>query len=271
MKALDIKNKEKNYDSDFQLADMLARTNLVPREFQNQPEKILIAIKMGAEVGLPPVQSTQNIAVINGRPCMWGDALLAVVKSHPDFVNIKEVVEGDVATCTVYRKGQSAHTAIFNVDDAKQARLWNKPGPWQQYPKRMLQMRARAFAIRDTFPDAIKGLHVREEVRDYQAIKDITPHQASDKAKMVAALLEKKSQKLVKPKSQSIDQLQSMITEHEISADIINKWLNKAAVISITEFNEEQINKCIQWIKEHQEVLNARQQDKHTLTEEAVR
>jgi hypothetical protein len=35
-----------------------------------------------------------------------------------------------------------------------------------QYPKRMRQMRARAFALRDVFPDVLRGLPVAEEVMD---------------------------------------------------------------------------------------------------------
>ena len=52
------------------------------------------------------------------------------------------------------------------MDDAKAAGLLGKQGPWTQYPKRMRQMRARAFAVRDVFPDVLKGLPVAEEVMD---------------------------------------------------------------------------------------------------------
>ena len=52
----------------------------------------------------------------------------------------------------------------FSVIDAKRAGLWKKEGPWLDYPKRMLQMRARAFALRDAFADVLGGLYVREEI-----------------------------------------------------------------------------------------------------------
>ena len=50
--------------------------------------------------------------------------------------------------------------------DAKRAGLWTKAGPWQTYPRRMLQMRARSFALRDAFPDVLKGLISVEEALD---------------------------------------------------------------------------------------------------------
>jgi hypothetical protein len=68
--------------------------------------------------------------------------------------------------------------ATFSVADAKRAKLWGKSGPWTQYPKRMLAMRARGFAIRDAFPDAMRGMITAEEAQDYptkSAPRDVTP------------------------------------------------------------------------------------------------
>jgi hypothetical protein len=71
-----------------------------------------------------------------------------------------------VATCTVWRKGGTKHTQSFSQADAQKAGLWGKSGPWTQYPKRMLQMRARGFALRSQFADALAGLITREEAED---------------------------------------------------------------------------------------------------------
>jgi hypothetical protein len=75
-----------------------------------------------------------------------------------------------------YNEDMEETVATFSVMDAKQARLWGKQGPWQQYPKRMLAMRARGFAIRDAFPDAMKGMITAEEAQDYPTqTRDVTP------------------------------------------------------------------------------------------------
>jgi hypothetical protein len=80
-------------------------------------------------------------------------------------------VEGDTAICVAKRRGRKPVTAKFSVDDAKRAGLWGKQGPWTQYPKRMLQMRARGFALRDAFPDVLKGLITSEEAMDFPVDK----------------------------------------------------------------------------------------------------
>ena len=52
------------------------------------------------------------------------------------------------------------------MKDAKRAGLWGKPGPWTQYPRQMLFNRARAFAYRHAFADALFGVGFREEEED---------------------------------------------------------------------------------------------------------
>jgi hypothetical protein len=63
----------------------------------------------------------------------------------------------------------------FSVVDAKRAGLFTKAGPWQTYPRRMLQMRARSFALRDAFPNVLKGLISVEEALDLPAPPDRLP------------------------------------------------------------------------------------------------
>lgn len=131
-------------------------------------EDIMIAVQHGLEVGLSPMSALQNIAVVNGKPCIYGDAALALCCSHPSFLDIEETVEGTTATCVVKRRDRSPVLRKFSEADAKKAGLWGKQGPWTSYPARMLQMRARSWALRDAFPDALRGLGIREEVADYQ-------------------------------------------------------------------------------------------------------
>lgn len=157
-----------------QFAAMVAKSDFAPKDFKGKPESCLLAIQHGAEIGLSPMQSLQNIACINGRPAIWGDAALALCLANPVCDGIHETIEGDgdnmVAVCKTSRRGKDANVVgRFSVADAKRAGLWGKSGPWTQYPRRMLQLRARGFALRDAFPDVLKGLVTAEEAQDYPA------------------------------------------------------------------------------------------------------
>jgi hypothetical protein len=157
----------RSFDEMARFCKAVVNSGLAPKGF-NSPEAVMVAVQHGLELGLAPMQALQSIAIINGKPCIYGDAALALVAAHPAFLDIEEAMEGDAAKCTVRRKDRSAVVRSFSEADAKKAGLWGKSGPWQQYPARMLQMRARSWALRDAFPDALRGLGIREEVSDYQ-------------------------------------------------------------------------------------------------------
>ena len=153
-------------------AQMIAKSDLAPKDFKDKPANVLIAMQMGAEVGLSPMASIQNIAVINGRPSIWGDSMLALCQIHPEFEGIDEHFdENGSAVCTVRRRGYEPHTQVFTLQDVVTGGYANKSGPWQTSKRRMMQMRARAFALRDRFADALRGLCMAEEAMDLEPIK----------------------------------------------------------------------------------------------------
>src|ERR1700691_4082091 len=87
-------------------AKLIADNELAPKDYKGKPGNVLIAIQLGMEIGLKPLQAIQNIAVINGRPAVWGDAMIALVQDHPLCEYIKEYTKGDTAYCTVKRRGE---------------------------------------------------------------------------------------------------------------------------------------------------------------------
>ena len=170
-------------------ATMVAATDFPPKDFRGKPESCLLAIQHGAEIGLSPMQSLQSIAVVNGRPTIYGDAALAVCLASPVCEWVTESVDGEgekmTATCSAQRRGYPKPIiSTFSVADAKAAGLWAKGGPWTQYPKRMLAMRARGFALRNAFADVLRGLVTSEEAGDYQ-IDTVAIDRSNVKAKVV--------------------------------------------------------------------------------------
>ncbi len=154
------------FEQAMKFSQMLADSELVPKDFRGKPGNCLIAMQWGSELGLKPLQALSNIAVVNGRAALWGDAVIALVRSSPICEYVQESDDGHTATCRAKRRGEPEQVVTFSMDDAKQAGLAGKQGPWSQYPKRMRQMRARAFALRDVFPDVLRGMPVAEEVMD---------------------------------------------------------------------------------------------------------
>lgn len=166
-----------NFEEAMRFCTTLAKSALVPKDFIDNPANILVAVQWGMELGLQPMQAMQSIAVINGRPSLWGDAVIGLVRASDLCEYIREEIadDGSRATCTTKRKGDP-HEIVrtFTRDDAQKAGLIGKAGPWSQYPKRMMQMRARSWCLRDAYPDVLRGVHVAEESMDIPE-KDVTP------------------------------------------------------------------------------------------------
>jgi len=191
-------------DEALRFSEILAKSSIVPKDYQGNPGNVLVAVQWGAEIGLPPLQAMQNIAVINGRPSIWGDAMIALVRGSGLLESIEENIgeNGEVASCTIKRRGEAPVTRTFTMEDAKRAGLAGKQGPWKQYPKRMLQMRARAWALRDVFPDVLKGIHIAEEAQDMPVERDMgaadvveKTAEKSRKSRVKAALADKRKSK----------------------------------------------------------------------------
>jgi hypothetical protein len=166
------------FEGVFRMAQVIAISGMAPKGMDT-PEACTVAIMNGLEIGLTPMQAVQSIAVVNGRPTVWGDAAKALCLGSPMCEDIIETITGTgddmVARCEAKRKGKSPSIGEFSVAKAKKAALWDKAGPWKQYPERMLQLRARAFALRDAFPDILRGVAIREEMEDVVDVRDVPP------------------------------------------------------------------------------------------------
>ena len=246
----------RNLTEAMEYAKLIASSAIIPKSYQGKPSDIIVAVQMGAELGLQPIQALQSIVVINGKPSVYGDSAIALVQAHQSFENIKEWFDEktNTAFCSVKRKNQSEHTVSFSVEDAKKAELWGKSGPWSQYPKRMMQMRARGFALRDKFADALKGLITIEEAQDYpvEGVKvDVTPR-AQVLSSKLDDLIVNSDENVVNIKetdtSECANKLSELVLTYNIPAETVKKWCDKAGVESIYELDEEKTLACIEHI-----------------------
>lgn len=154
-------------ESLFRFSEAVHRSALAPRSLDT-PEKILVAIETGLELGLRPMQALRGIYVVNGRPGMMVELASGVVRNSGKAVGLKMGVsgEGDArhGWCESRRDGDTLKTS-FSVSDAKKAGLWGG-GTWAKYPDRMLQARAAGYHYRDYYSDVLMGLNTVEELED---------------------------------------------------------------------------------------------------------
>lgn len=162
------------FDDCYRLAKCAVASGLVPKDYKDKPEAATMAIMHGLELGLPPMQALECIAIINGRRCLWGDAIPALLWARG--FKLTESMEGEgekrKAVCLVTRPDGTQVRGEFSVAEAKKAGLWGKAGPWASYSERMLKMRARGFAARDGGADVLRGVAIAEEQADVNLTRD---------------------------------------------------------------------------------------------------
>lgn len=180
-----------DFDQLYRVSVIAFESGLAPSSFKSA-DQVFVALSTGLELGMSPMQSLNSFAVINGKCSMYGDAMLGKVYATGQVTHFDEYfIDGEgnrinelqlpanldewdnsiSAVTEVQRGNLPMQVSRFSVGDAKRAHLWNKktksggPTPWITHPKRMLKYKARAFGLRDTFPDALCGMHMYEELQ----------------------------------------------------------------------------------------------------------
>lgn len=153
-------------------AQRYVASGLLPAEV-NTPQKALVIMKAGRELGIPDTYALRNIHVVKGKPVCSAELLLALVRRTygPGAIRVGKTTN---EACTVqYREqgwdGVSEYT--FTIDDAKQAGVANS-GTWRAYPAAMLRARCISAVVRFAFPEAIAGLYTPEELGAEVAVTD---------------------------------------------------------------------------------------------------
>jgi len=149
-----------------EMAKLAHTSGLLPQSIKS-PQQALVIMLKGRELGLPPMYALSAISVINGKPCLSGELMVALIyKKHPTAtIEVTTPPEKAAHECEVEleRPDGKPQRFRFTLDDAKRAGLLGKQ-PWQQYPQQMLRWRAISMGARVVFPDAIMGCYLPEEV-----------------------------------------------------------------------------------------------------------
>ena len=263
----------KTLDEAIRFSELLSKSKIVPESYQGKPGDILVAIQMGTDLGLKPLQCLQNIAVIKGRPAIWGDALVALVRASGQLEYIMDEDDGKECTVRCKRKGEPEIIRRFSQADAKAAGLVEKSFAWKKYPARMRFYRARAFALRDLFADALGGLILSEVSEDYEPTpepfemperaseihKHPDPVTADDEAQEEPDAVDAEVESLPEEQEQDSELigrteqkwLFALVGESKATKEEFKDYIKETfSVDSTKEIKEEWLADIVTWIKE---------------------
>ena len=128
-------------------------------------EEAAVILMTGRELGLQPMQSLRGIYVVEGKPTLSADMMVAVIRGS-GLCESWRVVESTAERCTITtrRKGEQHDASrTWTKADATLAGVAGKDS-WRKYPAAMLRHRCAADLARQEYPDVLLGLYDPEEL-----------------------------------------------------------------------------------------------------------
>lgn len=179
-----------------QQADVLIKSGFLPTGI-NTPEKALAIMMKGKELGIPAMEALSSINVIQGKPSVSPQLMLALARRTGLLENIDIKKDDKEAVVTITRKGMAPVTTRFGIKEATAQGLIGKDN-YRKQPSVMFQWRALAENLRLTFGDAISGLYTYDEMgaeMDAEGVLTARPSILMPKAKeqsITAEIIENK-------------------------------------------------------------------------------
>ncbi len=149
------------------LAEKLAPRSMLPEKLRNKPHDVLAIVMAGRELGLPPWASIRLLNVIEGKPVLTADGMVAVARGSGKCVSFDMIESTDkIATFETVRHGGKPQRMSFTIEEAKTAGLTNKDN-WKKHSAAMLRARAQAALCRVVYQDVLAGVYSDDEAADF--------------------------------------------------------------------------------------------------------
>lgn len=149
--------------SDMQsMATAIARSNLFGIK---TPDQALALMLIAQAEGMHPAIAARDYHVIQGRPALKSDAMLARFQSAGGKVEWLKYDDKEVSAKFSHPQGGTA-TITWTIEQARSAGLATKD-VWRQYPRQMLRSRVISEGVKTIYPGVAVGVYTPEEIQDF--------------------------------------------------------------------------------------------------------
>jgi hypothetical protein len=183
-KNTDIFSDYQAFKAAIYMAKALAESTIVPKDYQNNPANVLIALDMATRMNTSPMMVMQNLYVVNGRPAWSSQYIIAVINSSKKY---KTELQYDLTgtgmnmKCTAWAEDWNGHKVTGTEITMQMAKdegwLDKNMSKWKTMPEVMIKYRAASFFGRLNCPDMIMGIYSVDEIveigeNDYTIVED---------------------------------------------------------------------------------------------------
>lgn len=154
------------------MAAQLVPTGFLPSTIKTPQQAVAIMLK-GRELTVPPMYALSNIVIVNGKPSISAEMMLALIYRDHGKKAIR-VNHSDDTQCTIeYRLDgwPDVSSYTFAIDQARKAGLLANQ-TWAKYPAAMLRARCISAVARMAFPESIAGMYSPGELGEDVTVTD---------------------------------------------------------------------------------------------------
>jgi hypothetical protein len=147
------------------LADVLAKSTLLPDALRGKVPDVIVQILAGQELGLSPMASIRGVHIVQGKPVLSADTMVALIHGSGlcEYFSCVEDTDARVTYETKRRGAPNPQRTSWSVEDTKRAGL-NTKDNWRLYPRSMMKARCKAILARDVYPDVLAGCYDENEI-----------------------------------------------------------------------------------------------------------
>ena len=242
-----------NTDS-FELAQragkMLASSDLVPKQFQNNIPNCVIALNIASRLGADPFAVLQSLYIVHGRPAWSSQFLIAMVNASGRYspLQFRMTGQGDSAACVAWARHLQTDEVVegpeVSIAMAKAEGWYGKAGSkWVTLPKLMLMYRSAGFFARLYCPDLCLGMRTMEEESDIgKTAKEAPVFTASptqtvtkvDGEDTVVIDAEETTKDDFDPRANALSKVLELVTNSDATPDQIDTVLRARGVLGET-------------------------------------
>lgn len=163
-------------------AKAVCQSDIIPTVYRGKPANILVAVGYGAPLGLTPMQSLQDISVINGKPTASASFIASHVRMAGHKLRINKDEKALSVTATIVRSDDPDYPISVTRDKAwaQQMGLLNKDN-YRKQPLTMLTWRAITAVAREACPEILYGVQYSpDELHDLDTNSDVRAEVVDD-------------------------------------------------------------------------------------------
>lgn len=165
-----------NFNSAMRIAEELAKSDIIPKEFQKKPANCLIAVELANRLKASPFQVMQNMDVIYGRPALRSAFIIACINNSGKIIgSLKFEMDEKATKCRAWAIEKETGARLIGPKITlemaeKEGWLTKNGSKWKTMPDLMLRYRAASFFGRLYCPEILNGMYTEDEVQDMKPV-----------------------------------------------------------------------------------------------------